>query len=112
MFNRFLKQSSAHETDVATTARALENRTAQIVDVREQDEWAEGHIADAIHIPLGELPTRQKELDPQRPLITVCRSGKRSLVAAEQLLGGDFRDVKSLAGGMKAWVKSDQPIER
>ncbi len=88
---------------VARLLRAFHDATAGSALVG-ADEWAAGHIPDAVHIPLGELPALQRELDPQRPVITVCRSGNRSLVAAEHLLAGGFRDVKSLAGGMKAWA--------
>lgn len=112
MFRNVPPRSSAPETDVAATARARQDQTAQIVDVREHGEWAAGHIPDAVHIPLGELLSRQRELNPLRPVITVCRSGNRSLVAAEFLLAQGFQDVKSLAGGMKAWSASGQPVER
>ena len=57
----------------------------QIVDVREDEEVAEGTIPGAIHIPLGQLSARAGELDRERPVITVCRSGRRSAHAAEQL---------------------------
>lgn len=115
MFNRFMRGGSragAPETDVAQAAEARAKRTAQIVDVREPDEWAEGHIPGAVHIPLGELPLRQHELDRTQPVITVCRSGNRSLVAADQMIAARFRDVKSMAGGMKAWTAAGQPVER
>ncbi len=100
------------ETDVAQTARARAEGTAQIVDVREPEEWAEGHIPGAVHIPLGDLAVRQGELDVTRPVIAVCRSGNRSLTAAEQLLRDGIPDVQSMAGGMKAWSAAGQPMER
>ena len=75
----------------------------QVVDVREPNEWAEGHIAGAIHIPLGELGLRKEELDRDRAVVTVCRSGRRSLTAADALLASGFTQVASLAGGMNAW---------
>lgn len=112
MLKRFLKKNSTPETDVASVVQALDAKSAQIVDVREHNEWNEGHIPGAIHIPLGELPARLTELDSQRPVITVCRSGRRSLKAAEQLLAGGFQDAKSLAGGMIDWTKSGQRVER
>jgi sulfur dioxygenase len=80
--------------------------------VRERDEWNEGHIPDAQFIPLGELPARVGELDAARPVITICRSGQRSLVAVEILQRAGFTDVASMAGGMLAWAQARQPIER
>lgn len=100
------------ETDVASTQQARENGTAQIVDVREPGEWAQGHIPGAIHIPLGSLAMRAKDLDPGRPVIAVCRSGNRSLTAAEILLRSGFTDAKSMAGGMNSWSARKLPIER
>jgi rhodanese-related sulfurtransferase len=103
---------NAPETDVTSTAQALEEQTAQVVDVREPDEWADGHIAGAIHIPLGELGNRVGELDPERPVITLCHAGVRSLYAADALIKSGFADVASLAGGMVAWEEAGYPVER
>jgi hydroxyacylglutathione hydrolase len=85
---------------------------AQLVDVREPDEWVEGHAPGAALIPLGELEARRGELDPAQPVVTVCRSGRRSLTAAEILLDVGFRDARSLAGGMVAWRDAGLPVER
>lgn len=100
------------EVDVAHTVRARSAGTSQIVDVREPDEWAEGRIPGAVLIPLGDLAKRRGELDPARPVIAVCRSGRRSLFAAEDLLSAGFTDATSLAGGMIAWREAGQPVER
>jgi len=100
------------EVNVAHTARARSTGAAQIVDVREPDEWADGRIPGAVHIPLGDLPRRRGELDPTRPVIAVCRSGRRSLTAAEDLLGNGFAGAASLAGGMIAWREAGQPVDR
>ena len=116
MLNRILRamagpRATAPETDVARTARARAGGGTQIVDVREPDEWAAGHIPGALHIPLGDLGRRMGELRADRPVITVCRSGRRSLSAAEALLKSGFVDAASLAGGMIAWNNAKQPVE-
>ncbi len=72
----------------------------QIVDVRNDNEIAQLPLAGAVHIPIDELAERWKELDPKRPTITVCHSGKRAHVAACWLKGQGFSDVKNLNGGM------------
>ena len=84
----------------------------QIVDVREAEEWAQGHLPGSVLMPLGGLAPRMRGLDPKRPIVTVCRSGHRSLVAAEALTAEGFRDVKSLAGGMIAWAEAGHAVER
>jgi rhodanese-related sulfurtransferase len=101
------------EIDVATLVDDLAaGKDAQIVDVREQDEWVAGHMSGAIHIPLGHLASRTRELDPARPVVLVCRSGNRSASATDLLLRSGFRDVKNLVGGMIAWVRAGQPVVR
>lgn len=99
------------EVTVDDVLRMLHEHPVQIVDVREPDEWAEGHIPGAIHIPLGEIAARQSELQRGVPIVTVCRSGRRSLMAGDELLKAGFTDVSSLAGGMIAWSEAGQPIE-
>jgi rhodanese-related sulfurtransferase len=100
------------EIDVAGAVAARQRGTAQIVDVREPDEWREGHIPGAMHLPLAQLSVRSTELDPTRPVITVCRSGRRSLIAGDALQKAGFSDVASLAGGMIAWAGAKQPVTR
>jgi rhodanese-related sulfurtransferase len=75
----------------------------QLVDVREPHEVALGTLPGARNIPLGELPVRLDELDPDRPVVLLCRSGARSTQAAELLTAEGFGDVVNLAGGMLAY---------
>jgi len=100
------------EVTIEQFIRDADSDDAQLVDVRESDEWEEGHAPRAILIPLDELTARRGELDPGRPVVTICRSGRRSLSAAEMLLGEGFQDVRSLAGGMIAWRAARMPVER
>lgn len=113
MFNSFMNRGpEAPEISVAETVAALGSSTIQVLDVREPDEWAEGRIPAAIHIPLGELPARTGELDADLPVIVVCRGGVRSLTGAGILIQAGFLDAKSMAGGMLDWIASGQPIEQ
>lgn len=74
-----------------------------LVDVRQAEEYAAGHIPGAILIPLGELEYRQSELDRNRKIITYCRSGRRSLAAAIALCGNGFTGLHHLKGGIMNW---------
>jgi hydroxyacylglutathione hydrolase len=112
MFRQFFRPTHAPEVTVAETVDARANGSHQLVDVREPDEWAEGHIPGAIFIPLGELAVRADELDPAQPVITICHSGQRSLYAVEILQRAGFSEVASMAGGMVSWTEAGQPIER
>jgi rhodanese-related sulfurtransferase len=102
----------AHDTieiDVEQTAQ-LQRDGAQIVDVREDDEVEAGHIPGITHIALGDLSAQAGTLDPGQPIVFVCKSGGRSLMAAQALRGAGF-EAYSLAGGTHAWQDAGQPLE-
>ena len=83
--------------------RKLENReTIHMIDVREDEEVAEGMIEGAVHIPLGEIPNRMEELDKQTAYVIICRSGGRSSRATEFLSGNGY-NVTNMTGGMLEW---------
>jgi rhodanese-related sulfurtransferase len=82
---------------------------AVLVDVREDDEWRAGHSALAIHIPLAELPDHLEELPRDQLIVCVCRSGHRSLRAANFLAEGGFA-AANLEGGMTAWDLAGEPL--
>ncbi|MGA2969487.1 MAG: rhodanese-like domain-containing protein [Acidimicrobiales bacterium] len=82
---------------------------AVLVDVREDDEWLAGHSAHAIHIPLAELPDHLAELPHDQLIVCVCRSGHRSLRAANFLAEGGFA-AANLEGGMTAWDLAGEPL--
>ncbi|WP_153506457.1 rhodanese-like domain-containing protein [Cumulibacter manganitolerans] len=82
--------------------------SAQILDVRENDEVAEGMIPGALHIPMGQLQDRLSELDRSVPVIAVCRSGNRSATVADALGRAGFR-ADTMTGGMTAWRRAGLP---
>jgi rhodanese-related sulfurtransferase len=82
--------------------------TAQFIDVRRPDEVAHGSIDGALNIPLEELADRDRELDPLRRTVLLCRSGNRSTQAGEFLAAAGFVDVVNLEGGMIAFGKEGQ----
>lgn len=84
-----------------------------LLDVRTQEEFAEGHIAGARLIPWSgnDFETRAtKELDRSKPVVVYCRSGKRSSAAAEKLAALGFTDVRNVRGGTLAWRKEGLPL--
>lgn len=82
----------------------------QVLDVRNDKEWVAGHIAGALHIPLGELPERTEELSKSADVVTICGSGYRSSIAASLLEAAGFANVSSMDGGMAAWCHRQFPI--
>lgn len=85
----------------------LDRGQAILVDVREPQEWTAGHAPQAEHLPLGGLDATA--LDPELPVIAICRSGNRSGKAAD-LLAAAGVPVHNLAGGMKAWAEAGLPV--
>ncbi|MBT2643822.1 rhodanese-like domain-containing protein [Bacillus sp. ISL-41] len=78
-------------------------RKAQLIDVREPNEFAGGHILGARNIPLTQLKTRLKEIRPDKPVYLYCQSGSRSGRAAQLLYKKGYKDLNQLQGGFKKW---------
>ncbi len=78
-----------------------------VLDVRDQDEWDEGHIKGAMHIPYYFLEQHMQELDASYPLAVLCASGQRSTIAASILQRHSFSEVFNVVGGMDAWKRAD-----
>ena len=88
---------------------ATQHGPAILLDVREPQEWQAGHAPQARHIPLGQLESRLAELPRDRQVIAVCRSGRRSALATQQLVAGGYAAI-NLTGGMTAWAAADLPV--
>lgn len=75
----------------------------QLVDVRSKGEYARGHLKGAKLIPLPELASRSRQLDPQKTIVLYCASGSRSARGARFLAEQGFGDVRNLHGGIARW---------
>ena len=82
---------------------------AVLLDVREPDEWAAGHVEGAAHIPMGDLPGRLAELPSADPLHVICRSGQRSGQVVRWLQQQGVPSV-NVGGGMQAWAAAGRPM--
>lgn len=112
---RLFSRSTPTVTQLSSTelaAKTASGEQVQLLDVRELSEWREGHISGSVHIPLGELAARYRELDPGKPLVAICRSGNRSQHAAEALQRAGFSDVANLSGGVVAWARAGHKLVR
>lgn len=79
-------------------------RKAQLIDVREPNEFDGGHILGARNIPSTQLKMRMKELRKDKPVYLYCQSGMRSTRAAQMLYKNGYRDIYQLDGGFKKWT--------
>jgi glyoxylase-like metal-dependent hydrolase (beta-lactamase superfamily II)/rhodanese-related sulfurtransferase len=96
------------EIDVDT----LESRSAEtlVVDVREPEEYEHGHVPRAINLPQADLASRLEEIPRDCPLALICRSGARSLRAAQFLRQVGFEQVMNVQGGTEAWRAAGKPL--
>ncbi|PWB54828.1 MAG: hypothetical protein C3F18_06460 [Nitrosomonadales bacterium] len=112
MINRRI--SGIKEVGALEAIQLINHHDALILDVREDQEYAGGHVPHSKHIPLGQLPGRIQELEKFRnkPIIAICRSGARSGHGCSVLRKNGFEQVYNLSGGMTAWQQANMPVER
>ncbi|MBT9589352.1 MAG: rhodanese-like domain-containing protein [Thiobacillus sp.] len=105
--------SGIEQADTLKATR-LFNDDALILDVREDKEYAAGHIPKAKHIPLGKLSSRIQELNKHKnkPILVTCRSGQRSARACGMLKKAGFETVFNQAGGIIAWERANLPVAK
>lgn len=86
----------------------------QLIDARTPGEYAQGHLANAINLDwsAGALQERVSELDPKKPVLIYCASGRRSAAAAAFLKEKGFTNVTDMAGGIGAWQRAGMPVTR
>lgn len=79
-------------------------RKAQLIDVREPQEFKKGHILGARNIPVTQMKQRLVEIRKDKPVFLYCQSGSRSARAAELLYKKGYLDINQLKGGFKRWT--------
>jgi len=104
--------SGAPPTVDVQQAAALQSGGALLIDVRESDEYAQGHAPSSVLIPLGQLQQRLLELEgyKNKPVVLICHSGSRSAKAVKQLQQAGFSSASNIEGGMVAWKKAGLPV--
>jgi rhodanese-related sulfurtransferase len=102
---------TAHaETSVSDAEQRVAGGDAVLIDVREPDEWRQGHAPGATSIPLAQLSARLASLPRDRDILLICRSGNRSRVTQDLLARSGFDRATNVAGGMIAWQRHGLPI--
>jgi len=97
------------EIDIYTLEDAQAAGTVALIDVRQPDEYLDGHVPGAVLVPLNDLPDRLGELPPDRPLYVICRTGARSAAAVEFLTEMQI-DTINIAGCTKAWAEAGNDV--
>lgn len=91
----------------------INQRDALLVDVREPNEYEQGRLPKAVHIPLSQLKNRAAELarHKARPVVAYCAMGNRSRMAGSALAKAGFSEIYNLQGGFRAWKDAGLPVE-
>jgi phage shock protein E len=101
------------EIPVDEVPAALAQPNAILIDVREEDEWREGHVKGAVHLSRGtiEFKIQDQVPDLSTPIVLYCGRGRRSALVADNLQKMGYNNVITIAGGFEAWQSSGLPSE-
>lgn len=88
----------------------VNEKNAQLVDVRTSDEFSKGTLAGAVNIPVADLISKVNSLDKNRPVILICQNGRRAQQALKNLKGKGFSELYTLEGGIVAWQQAKLPL--
>lgn len=112
-FQKLVAQAKHQITEISPSeARTqVEGGEAVLIDVREEGDWQEGHAQGAKHLSRGviELEIEEQIPDPKTPIICYCGGGSRSALVAESLQKMGYGNVRSMAGGLRAWKEAGLP---
>lgn len=115
-FQKLVAEAKKNITEISPeeAAQKRDNGEALIIDVRDKDEFKEEHIPSAVNLSRGtvELDIEETVPDPNAVIILHCGGGGRSALAAESLQKMGYKNVRSLAGGLKAWKAAGLPTEK
>ena len=112
-FKKLVAEAKKNITEISPGDAAAKSKSgnAVIIDVRDKDEWDEGHIPRATHMSRGtiELDIEEKVPDPNVMIICHCGGGGRGALVTESLQKMGYKNVRNLAGGFKAWKAAGLP---
>jgi rhodanese-related sulfurtransferase len=104
--------SGAGGVSALEAVNLINREDAQVVDVRSADDFARGHVAGAVNLPLNELDHAGERLQRYkgRPLLVCCQSGSSAMGAARRLRAQGFAGARVMAGGVQAWRTANLPL--
>ena len=106
-------KTRVREVSVAEALQAVNGGTARLIDVREESEWDEGHAKGADHLGKGIIERDIERMVPDKDeeLLLYCGGGYRAVLAADALQKMGYTNVASVAGGWRAWLEANAPVE-
>lgn len=108
------KLKGIHPVTPDGTTSLINHDDAVVLDIREDNEFKDGHILNSIHIPMGKISERLKELEKYKdnPVVIACQSGNRSADVGNTLKKEGFKKVYNLTGGLLAWKNANYPVTK
>ncbi len=110
VFTELRRKASGMVNIAASEAVSLINNDATVVDLRNAEAYARGHIVNSKNIPFDELAARKDTLNTSKPVVAVCDSGITSTKAVALLRQAGFESAYGLKGGMNAWGQAGLPV--
>lgn len=115
LYSLYKEQSKAYQNvSVDQLTRLVNQQNAQVIDVRSKEEFDQGHIVNAVNLPMDEITSGKAKFDKlkKKPVVVYCQIGKISLAASQQLTDAGFEQVFNLKGGINAWLSDKLPLSK
>ncbi len=110
VFELRLRARATFEVSIVETIRMI-NNGASVVDIRDADKFASGHIVDALNLPAAEVSSgKEGKIKKKRGVVVVCENGTESIQCARSLRAAGFEGAYSLGGGLEGWRRDKQPL--
>ncbi len=108
------KSKAFQNVNIDQLTRLVNQQNAQVVDVRSVEEFNQGHIVNAINMPIEDITSGKAKLDKlkKKPVIVCCQVGKVSATASQKLTADGFEQVFNLQGGINAWISEKLPLSK
>ncbi len=115
LFTLYKEQSKAYQNvNIDQMTRLVNQQNAQVVDVRPADVFQQGHIVNAINMPLDDINSGKAKTDKlkKKPVVVYCQSGRTSMAASQKLSAAGMESVFNLQGGINAWISEKLPLSK
>lgn len=108
------KSKAYQNVNVDQLTRLVNQENAQVVDVRSNEDFAQGHIVNAINMPLSDIKEGKAKLDKlkKKPVVVYCQIGRISAAASQSMTEAGVESVFNLQGGINSWIKEKLPLSK